>query len=101
MGWTTLPRNYLEEQFDSLGLEHNFETGIKDTSRNVEKLGAYPDPEEDARCAASLEVLTSEDQILRHRSAPVVRCHTCGQTVYTTWRTRAHVWVKLRHHIPD
>lgn len=43
MGWTTLPRDYLEQQFDSLGLERHFENGIMDTAENVERLHDYPD----------------------------------------------------------
>ena len=100
MGWITLPRNYLEEQFDRLDLEHNFETGIKDTAEKVEKLSDYPDPDEDARCPSSLEVVTAEDEVVRQvRSGLVVRCHVCGQTVPTNWRTRTLSWGKPTHHI--
>jgi hypothetical protein len=51
VGWITLPRNLLEQQFHDLGLERNFETGIEDTGENVERLNDYPDyhmhPEDD------------------------------------------------------
>ncbi len=47
MGWKTLPRNYLEEQLDSLGLEkaQGFETGIEDPDSLTasERLSDYPD----------------------------------------------------------
>jgi hypothetical protein len=63
VGWTTLPRDYLERQFDSFGLECTFENGITDTADNVEKLTDYPDPQEDSRCAGSLEDDTLEDEL--------------------------------------
>ncbi len=44
MPWHTLPRDYLEEQLDSLGLERDrYETGIKDTEDHTERLRDYPD----------------------------------------------------------
>jgi hypothetical protein len=47
VGWQTLPRNYLEEQLDSLGLEkaQGFETGIEDPDSltATERLSDYPD----------------------------------------------------------
>jgi len=100
VGWTSLPRDYLEKQFDSLGLEHNFETGITDTAQNVEKLSDYPDVEEDGRCPSSLEVVTPEDEIVRvNPSGLVVRCHLCGQTVPTSRRKGPNTWAKPTHHI--
>jgi hypothetical protein len=49
--WHTSLRDLLERQFDSLGLERNFETGIIDTAVGVESLADYPDyhtgPEDD------------------------------------------------------
>ena len=47
MSWFTLPRNLLEQQFDSLGLERHFENGIMDTAENVEKLSDYYDDKDD------------------------------------------------------
>jgi hypothetical protein len=51
VGWITLPRDLLEQQFDSLGLERHFENGVTDTAENVERLNDYPDyhkhPEDD------------------------------------------------------
>lgn len=46
VGWFSLPRNYLEAQFDSLGLEKNrFETGVTDPDSvaNTERLTDYAD----------------------------------------------------------
>ncbi len=45
MGWKTLPRNYLEVQLDSLGLERRFENGIPDGNEvaNTERLIDYWD----------------------------------------------------------
>jgi hypothetical protein len=49
VGWITLPRNLLETQFDSLGLEHLFENGIKDPDslNGTEKLSDYWDDKDE------------------------------------------------------
>jgi hypothetical protein len=60
VGGITLPRNLLEKQFDDLDLEHNFETGIKDTAENVEKLSDYADSGHDG------------DYITRYPKLPIV-----------------------------
>ena len=60
MGWITLPRDYLEQQLDSLDLEHNFETGIMDTAENVEELSDYADGGYD------------DDYVTRYLNSPTV-----------------------------
>ncbi|HCF99393.1 MAG TPA: hypothetical protein DEV93_02485 [Chloroflexi bacterium] len=100
MGWITLPRNLLEMQLDSLGLERNrYETGVTDGDEvsNTERLNDYADWEEDARCPSSLEEVTAEE-VLRHPPSGVVaRCHTCGKTVTGSWRGKSQTWVKMTH----
>jgi hypothetical protein len=88
-------------QFDSLGMEKNhFETGVTDPDslNGTESLTDYPDPEEDARCAASGELVNTQDIFVRQGHVyQNVLCHTCGKTVYAAWRKRANGWFKLRH----
>jgi hypothetical protein len=101
VGWITLPRNLLEQQFDALRLERHFENGLTDTADRVERLSDYPDPEEDARCSESLQVVTADDLVLSHVAAGLVlRCHTCGKTVTATWNKRYLMWAKPTHHAP-
>ena len=100
MGWTTLPRDLLERQFDSLGLERTFESGITDTAENAERLSDYPDYEEDARCAASLGVVTRDDGIRESTTGLLVRCKTCGKKVYAYWRKRSREWCVGTHYAP-
>jgi hypothetical protein len=102
VGWITLPRDLLEQQFESLGLEKNhFETGVKDPDsvNGTERLSDYPDPEEDARCAGSLEVVNPQDLFVRESSLyRYVNCRTCGKTAYAEWRNKKQGWVKVGHH---
>ena len=102
MSWHTIPRDLLEQQFDSLGLERNhFETGVTDPDsiNGTEKLSDYPDPEEDARCAGSLEGVSFLDSFLKIGVRyQYVRCHVCGKTVVAELRRRKEQWVKATHH---
>jgi len=103
VGWITLPRNLLETQLDSLGIEkaRRFETGITDPDSvtNTERLNDYPDYEEDSRCSASGELVTTEDRVLRQTACNlVVACHQCGKTVYALWRRSTEVWFKGTHY---
>ena len=99
MGWHTLPRDLLERQLDSLGIEKNrYENGIKDTEDHTERLRDYPDWVEDVdRCPSSLEEVTSEEVLRYAPSGVVARCHTCGKTVLGSWRGKSQTWVKMTH----
>ncbi len=98
MGWITLPRNLLERQFDDLGLERTFENGIIDTEVGTEPLSDYSDPEEEARCAGSLEEVADDEVLRRVATGLVVRCHICGGTVWATWKRRSRTWGKATHY---
>ncbi len=102
MPWKALTFDrYLEDELDSLNLERTYESGILDTTENVERLTDYPDPEEDARCPASLEVVTTEDEVIsQSASGRAVLCHMCGQKVSATWRRRSQTWNKPTHYPP-
>ena len=99
MGWTTLPRDYLEEQFDSLGLERNLETGIKDTADSVEKLSDYSDSNDDNVCPHS-NAPVEEADVVGESPSPhfvLVKCPTCGVVVRAWWKPRFKEWTLTIH----
>jgi len=98
VGWKTLPRNYLEVQFDSLNLERSLEPGRSLLPDVVERLRDYPDAEEDTVCKASGEIVTSEDEVRRtpHLS---VHCHACNRIVWPYWNKVSQVWKKPKHYL--
>ncbi len=99
MGWTTLPRNYLEGQLDSLGLERTFENGIPDTAENVERLSDYSDSNDDNVCPHSGARIMDGDEIVE-RSSPhfvLVKCPTCRVVVRAWWKPRFKEWTLTTH----
>ena len=78
MGWKTLPRNLLEQQFDSLGLEYNFEPyppRFQDPPEldGTEKLSDYYDDEAPSKKPPSEFVSLST---LRSRVPTYLRRHS-------------------------
>jgi hypothetical protein len=101
VGWTTLPRHYLEEQFDALGLERNLETGIKDTAENVEKLSDYEDERVDRiappdQCPGSNQPVNGDQP----KGNAHVICSTCSRPVLTYARTHPVGRYKSKHSSP-
>ena len=101
MGWITLPRNLLEQQFDSLGLERHFENGITDTAENVERLSDYPDYEglkDNTLCPKSGTPVEASDQIEEEgpRYKKVV-CARCKRVVRAFWKKSVLEWTICNH----
>ncbi len=101
VGWITLPRNLLEQEFDSLGLERQFENGIKDTAENVERLRDYPDYDSTtSACPQSgLPAQVNPDDRVQGRYQMVV-CPNCRCEVKAFWKRSLSHWAFCSHTAP-
>lgn len=114
VGWHTLPRDLLEQQLDYLGIERamRFETGVKDTAENVERLSDYSDAGDDPDHPMAPSVPTrhlllnscpgsrqpADDDVLCEGG---VTCSTCGQVARIYRRSNPVGWFKFTHLVSE